>query len=154
MAAGDTGALNDLATLPGKYSCPALLAIFKKNRNDTAVRSKCAQLVVMVPGGEEYLLQLLKGRAANNDEFSRQEIAINCLLLNHNKTSVRILGSTLDDVDPEEMGPYVTRALAELNPPSSPIASKGHVADAEALAQWKQWWRTNKGNYAVEAAPK
>jgi hypothetical protein len=154
VAAGDTDALNDLTTLPANDSCPALFAIFKKNRNDAVVRSKCAQLAVTVPGGEEFILKLLKRRAADNPEFSWQEIAIRCLVLNHTKTSVRILGSTLDDIDLEELGPNVIRALAELNPPASPIMPTNHAVDAEALAEWKRWWAANNGNYTVEAARK
>ena len=154
VATGDTDALNDLATLPAKDSCPALLAIFKKNRTDAAITSKCAQAVVTVPGGEEFIQKLLNREAADNPEFSRQEIAIKCLILNHDKTSVRILASTLDYFNPKEMGPIILRALATLNPPESPGMPKGHEADPEALAQWKQWWSAYKANYAEEVTPK
>ncbi|HEY3899238.1 MAG TPA: hypothetical protein VGM54_11525 [Chthoniobacter sp.] len=154
VTGGDISALNDLTALPAKNSCPAFLAIYKKNRTDTAVTSKCAQLLVAVPGGEEFIQKLLDRKAVDNPEFSQQEIAINCLVLNHDKTSVRILASTLDYFNPKEMGPIILRALATLNPPGSPTMPKGHADGAEALAQWKEWWSANKGNFSTEATPK
>jgi hypothetical protein len=154
VAAGDTAALNELAAVPAKHTWSALVAAFRKNRKDATVNSKCAQLMVTVPGGEEHVLRLLKSKAANNDEYGQHEIAINWLVLNHDRTSVRILGSTLDEVDPEEIAPLVIGGLAALNPPGSPIVPKGHDADPTVLTQWKQWWRANKANYAGEVAPK
>lgn len=100
-----------------------------------------------VPGGEDFILKLLSREAVDNPEFSRQEIAIQCRLLNHDKTSVRILASVLDYFNPKEMGPFILRALATLNPPGAPIFSKDHATDAEALVRWKQWWSANKGDY-------
>jgi hypothetical protein len=152
--AGDISALQDLRSLPAIYSWPVLLAVFRKNRNDAAVTAKCAELAGKIPGGEEYFLNLLKREAANNAEYSEQERAIDCLLLNHDKTSVRTLCGTLDDFNPREMGPMILGALATINPPGSPMVPKGHEADAKVLAQWKEWMSANKGNYAAEAAPK
>jgi hypothetical protein len=154
VAAGDTAALNDLTTVPAKYTWPALVAAFRKNRNDAAVISKCAQLMVTVPGGQEYVLRLLKSKAANNDEYAQHEIAIRFLVLNRTQTSVRILGSTLDEVDRDEIAPLVISGLAALNPPGSPVVLKGHDADPWVLTQWQEWWHANKGNYAAKAASK
>lgn len=154
VAAGDTTALNDLAVVPGKYSWPVLVAAFRKNRKDVSLLSKCAQLAVTVPQGQEQLLRLLSREAVNNDEFSQQEIAIKFLVLNHDKISVRILGGSLAGLNPKEMGPFVTEALTALNPPGSPVTPKDHVPNDEALARWRHWWDANKAGYLGEAAAK
>jgi hypothetical protein len=152
VAAGDLHALNDLTSLPGSSASPAFLAIFKKNRTNKAITVKCAQLAVTTPGGEEFISNLLNRRAPSNDVFSQQEIAIQCLVLNQNETSVRILCGSLEYLDPEEMGSFVTRALAVLNLPGAPFSPKERVSVAEALAKWKQWWSENKDHYLVKTA--
>lgn len=154
VAGGDVKALDELTTLPGSWSTPAFLTIFKQNYNiygftptNRAIGARCAQLATTTSGGEEYLVKLLKGKPADNRVYYQQDSAIKCLVANNNATSVRILGGSLDAIDEEEIGPKVTRALTALNLPGAPMSSKDRVSNAEALKKWKQWWDAHKGDY-------
>ena len=159
VAGGDVKALDELTTLPGSWSPPAFLTIFKQNYNiygatasNRAIGARCAQLATSTAGGEEYLVKLLKGKAANNGIYYQQDSAIKCLVVVHNDTSVRILGGALADVDTEEIGPKPTRALTTLNLPGSPISPKDRVSDADAFAKWRKWWDGHKGDYSGKPA--
>lgn len=127
VARGDIKALDELTTLPGHWATPAFLTIFKQNYNiygytptNRAIGARCAQLAVSTNGGEEYLVKLLKGKAANNYGYFQQDSAIKCLVVVHDEKSVRILGSALAEVEPDEIGPKLTRALTSLNLPGAP----------------------------------
>ena len=154
VAGGDVKALDELTTLPGHWATPAFLTIFKHNYNifgytptNRAIGARCAQLAVSTNGGEEYLVKLLKGKAANNMVYYQQDCAIKCLVVVHDEKSVRILGGALADVEPEEIGPKLTRALTSLNLPGSPVSPKERIGDADALAKWRKWWDGHKGDY-------
>lgn len=151
---GDLKALNELTALPGHWATPALLSIFKQNYNiymatpqNKAIGLKAAQLAISTDGGEEYLLKLLKGKPANNYVYFQQDSAIKCLVLVHDGRSIRILGASLDDLDPAEIGPKVVNALASLNLPGAPVSAKERISYAAALAKWKTWWASHKENY-------
>lgn len=160
IAEGDVKALDDLTALPAKFSTSAFLTIFKQNYNvsgasasQKAIGLRCAQLATSTPGGEEYLAKLLKGKAANNYIYFQQESAIHCLTLVHNDVSIRILCGALDDLDPEEIGPKVVRALASLNLAAAPVSPKETIRYADAISKWKQWWDAHKSEYASKATP-
>lgn len=154
VAAGEINALNDLTTLPGKFAVPAFLTIFKQHYNlngatatDRAIGVKCAEFATSIPGSDEYLISLLKGKPANNGIYFQQDSAIQCLVIVHNDKTVRILGGSLDSLDEEEIGPKVTHALADLKLPEAPISPRERVSNAEALKRWKQWWQAHKDAY-------
>lgn len=161
VAGGDVNALNDLSTLPGSWAAPAFLTIFQQNYNiygetaqNRAVAEKCADLATTVPGSEEYFVKLLKKKDANSPNwvYAQQKTAVKLLLLVHNKASVRIFCSALDD---PEMGGKVANALATMGLPDAPYASKDKsaISSADDIAKWKQWWESNKNNYADSASP-
>jgi hypothetical protein len=159
VADGDIKALDELTILPPKWSTAAFLTIFKNYYNikdgtakmkATAIRT--AELATTTSGSEDYIVKLLKGKTANNYVYFQQDAAIKCLLVVHNDTSVRILCGALDDVDRDEIGPKVTRALAMLNLPGAPVSPNQRVSNADALAKWKMWWEAHKNDYTGKAA--
>lgn len=158
IAEGDVSALNDLNTLPGKFAVPAFLTIFKQHYTlngatvtDRAIGVKCAEFATSIPGSDEYLTSLLKGKPANNGIYFQQDSAIQCLVIVHNEKTVRILGGSLDTLDEEEIGPKVTHALTDLKLPEAPISPRDRVSNAEALKKWKQWWQAHKEAYASKS---
>jgi hypothetical protein len=153
VAAGDVKAVDELASLPGQFAAPAFLTIFKQNYSisgatptQKAIGERCAKLLTTTKGCEEYVVKLLKGKPVNNYAFYQQDSAIKCLVLIHDVTSIRILGNALEEVDPEEIGPKLTRALTSLNLPGAPIAPKDKLSNADALAKWKRWWQDHKAD--------
>lgn len=155
VAEGNVKALDELTTLPGKFATPAFLTIFKQTYyiasatpTQKAIGARCAQLALSTSGGEEYLVNLLKGKPANNYIFYQQDSAIKCLAILRHETAIRILGGALADVDRDEISPKLTRALASLNLPGAPISPKDRVSDAEALAKWQKWWATHRSDYS------
>jgi hypothetical protein len=151
---GDIKALDELTALPGNWATPGLLAIFKQNYNiymatplNKAIGMKAAQLAISTDGGEGYLVQLLKAKPADNFVYFQQDSAIKCLVLVHDTKSIRILGGSLDNLDPEEIGPKVVNALASLNLPGTPVSAKERIGYVAALAKWTAWWASRKDNY-------
>ena len=152
---GEVNALTELTTLPGNVAEPVLLDIFKHNYNvfqatplNRSIGTKAAQLVTTTPGGEEYLVKLLKDAREGqpNNIYFQQVSAVNCLALVKNKLAVRVLCGALAD---SEIGGRAADALATMSLPDAPYSAKTRPAPkkAEAVAKWKTWWDANKGNY-------
>jgi hypothetical protein len=153
---GEINALNDLTTLPGNVAEPVLLDIFKHNYNvfqatplNRSIGTKAAQLVTTTPGGEEYLVKLLKDarEGQSNNIYFQQVSAVNCLALVKNKLAVRVLCGALAD---SEIGGRAADALVTMSLPDAPYSPKSKPAPkkAEAVAKWKTWWDAHKGNYS------
>jgi len=164
VAAGDASAVDDLLTLPGNWAVPALLNIFKENYTVygatpemQAIGKKAAVLATTVPGGEEYLVKLLKKISDDNPNwvFIQQDTGFKCLIVANNKTSVRVLCSALDEPD---SGGRAANALAAMDLPGARYSSSDRSgrssANAEGIAQWKQWWTSNSSNYADNSVNK
>jgi hypothetical protein len=158
VAAGDASALDDLLTLPGNWAVPALIDIFKENYvvygatpQMKAIGKKAALLATTVSGGEEYLTKLLKKKPDDDPNwvFIQQDMGIKALIVADNKTAVRLFCGALDE---PEIGARAANALAAMNLPGAPYASKDKSgrtsASAESINQWKQWWDSNASNYA------
>jgi hypothetical protein len=152
---GHVNALNELMVLPGDWAVPSFIAIFKDNYNiygetplNHAIGVKCAELATRVPGGEDYMVKMLRVRQDENDNatYFQQITCIKLLICAHNNTSVRVCGSALDDPD---VAGLAANALATMSLPNAPYSSEDNTAtsDATGIAKWKQWWEGNKGNY-------
>ncbi len=157
VAGGDVGALDELTTLPGSMSAPAFLTIFKQNYNvygataqNRAIGLKAAQLATSVPGGEEYLVKLLRKKPDNSPNWVliQQDTGIKALIATNNKTSVRILCGALDEVD---IGGKAANALATMGLPGAPYSSKSKsdTSTPQGVQKWKQWWAENADSYAA-----
>lgn len=157
---GDINALNDLTTLPGKYAAPAFITIFKNNYNiasatpqNRAIGLKCAQLLTTTPGGEEYLVKLLKDAPdpVPNQLYFQQYYAINCMLLVEQKFAVRVLCSGLND---NEIGGRAAKTLSKMKLPDAPFPPNDQPDEKNVITvpKWKLWWEAHKDNY-VEKAP-
>ena len=153
---GEINALNDLTTLPGDWATPALLNIFKYNYNvfgatalNKSIGAKAAQLITTTPGGEAYLVKLLKDAKEGqpNGIYFQQVSATKCLALVKGKLAVRVLCGALAD---SEIGGRAADALASMSLPEAPYSPKTKPTPkrAEAVAKWKTWWDANKGNYS------
>jgi hypothetical protein len=155
---GDTSALNDLMVLPGKMAVPAYLNFFKNNynifgatRQNRGIGEKAAELATKIPGGEEYLVKLLKKKPDDSPNwvFAQQSTGIKALICANNKTAVRILCGALDE---PEIGGRAANALANLGIPGAPYSSNNKGSDAtsnaEGIAKWKKWWNDNAYKYA------
>ena len=154
VAAGNVSALNDLLTLPPEWGVPGFLTIFKENYNvygatptNRAIGEKCAQLATSVPAYEEVFTKILNIKMNNDDPSLQQVYAVKCLICAHNKFGVRVLGGALDA---PTTGGMAANALATMGLPGAPYASKdtGVVSNAKGIAQWKEWWKSNAGNYS------
>ena len=154
---GEIKALNDLTTLPGDYSTPAFLVIFKQNYNlygataqNRAIGAKAAELITTTPGGEKYLVNLLNNakEGESNGIYFQEVSAINCLQLVNNKLSVRVLCGALFET---EIGRKAAAALASMNLPDAPYPpppkNKPAPKNPESVAKWKLWWDGHKANY-------
>jgi hypothetical protein len=157
---GDINALNDLTTLPGKYAAPAFITIFQQNygignatAQNRAIGLKCAQLLTTTPGGEEYLMNLMKDAPdpLPNQLYFQQYYAINCMLLVEQKFAVRVLCRGLND---NEIGGKVANALAMLKLPDAPYPpiEKPNEKNVVAVPKWKIWWEAHKDNYVEKVA--
>lgn len=153
---GEVNALTELTTLPGNVAVPALLNIFKSNYSifgatalNKSIGAKAAQLITTTPGGEAFLVKLLKDarEGQSNIVYFQQVSAINCLGLVKNKLAVRVLCGALAD---SEMGGRAAEALSMMGLPDAPYSAKSKPAPkkAEAVAKWKTWWDAHKGNYS------
>lgn len=152
---GEIDALNELTAYTGKWATPAFLIIFKQNYNvngatalNKSIGTRCAQLLTTTPGGEDYLIKLLKDTDENipNDIYYQQATAIKCMLLVNQKFGVRVLSSGLND---NEIGGKAANALATLNLPDAPYLPNNKTGEANKVTvpKWKAWWEAHKDSY-------
>ena len=154
---GEINALNDLTALPGDYSTPAFLVIFKQNYNlygataqNRAIGAKAAELITTTPGGEKYLVKLLNNakEGESNGIYFQEISAINCLQFVNNKLSVRVLCGALADT---EIGRKAADALSKMSLPDAPYPpppkNKPAPRNPESIAKWRLWWDGHKANY-------